>query len=313
MKRLLFVFNPNAGKGIIKQHLDRLMMIFKDAGFETTAYRTKAPLDGMRFVAEHGEEYDRIVCFGGDGTLNEIVTGVMKLKKRPTIGFIPAGSTNDTAKNFHLPTDVEQAAIIAVSGRPFKIDIGSLGDYYFVYVASFGDLPAVSALTPQEEKRRFGHAAYVIEGMKVLPKMATPHVKITYDDGESLEGEFYLGMIANSYQVGGFYGITGQSVDLQDGKFEVMLLAKPRNILDLEKQVEHVLIRKDDESVDVTYGRIPEGEDGYEVVTKFKAEKISFYSEEELQWVVDGENAGRHNEISLNNHRQAVEIMVSDQ
>lgn len=312
MKKLLFIYNPNAGKGRIKDHLANILDIFQKNGYEPEVYRTTAPRDGERKAKECGSDYDLIVCFGGDGTLSEIVSGVMALSERPPIGFIPAGSTNDTAKTYDLPLDIEEAAKVAVTGVPAAFDVGSLGDRYFVYVASFGDISAVSAFTPPEAKKRFGHAAYVIEGLKTLPKMRFQPMTVEYDDSETVEGEFYLGMVTNSLQVGGFPGITGKSVDLRDGRFEVLILAKPRNILDLEKQVEDVLIRKDDSSVDVTYGKLPEGEEAYEVVTKFKAGKIRFHSEEEVQWVVDGEDAGIHKDVTLINHQKAIRIMVKE-
>jgi len=311
MKKLLFVYNPHAGKGVIHKHLSAILSIFEEAGYESVCHETTGPLDGKNTVAEEGSAYDLIVCFGGDGTLNEIVSGAMQLSKRPPIGFIPAGSTNDTAKNFALPHDFEEAARIAVTGRPMKTDIGSLGDMYFVYVAAFGDLSSVAAFTPQELKKKYGHAAYLMEGIKILPKMRYYPLQVVCEDGKEIEGEYFLGMVTNSFQVGGFSGITGKNVDLQDGLFEVLMLAKPRDIRDFEKQVEAVLIRKEDHSVDVTYGKIPDGEnDYYEVVTKFRTAQLTIQSTEDVQWVIDGEDAGRHREISLKNHRQAIEIMV---
>lgn len=311
MKKLLFIYNPNAGKGKIKESIPRILEIFERHEYLVTQYKTKAPFDGKKEVERCGSEYDLIVCCGGDGTLSEIAFGVASLEKRPPIGFIPAGSTNDTAQSYHIPKDIEEAALVAVSGIPFKTDLGMLGERNFIYVASFGDISAVSAFTPQEAKRKFGHLAYIAEGMKTLPKMKYHNITVRYDD-EEITGEFYLGMITNSFQVGGFKGITGGNVDLQDGCFEVLLLKKPMDILDFARQVNSILIRKDDGSLFVDHHFLQKEDVQYELVHKFKASEIDFICDEEVQWVVDGEDAGKHKKIKIKNINKAVEIMVKD-
>ena len=110
MRDLLFIYNPNSGKGMIKKYLDEIIDIFENEGFRTTIYRTKAPLDGKTYVKDNGERYEFVVCSGGDGTLSETVSGVMEIEegKRPKIGFIPTGSTNDTSKSYNLPSSVHE-------------------------------------------------------------------------------------------------------------------------------------------------------------------------------------------------------------
>ena len=220
MRKVLFVYNPNAGKGRILHHLDEVVNIFEQEGFQVALYRTKGPLDGKREVQENIDVFDRIVCAGGDGTLSEIVSAMMELpeEKRKPIGFLPTGSTNDTGKSYHIPGQVTEAMKVAAQGIPFETDIGSMNESFFTYVASFGKLSAVSAFTPQEAKRVFGYGAYLGEGIKALVEMESYLLKIEYEDenGQShtVEGDYYLGMVTNTLSVGGFSGITGNTVDL---------------------------------------------------------------------------------------------------
>ena len=305
MRKVLFVYNPNAGKGRILHHLDEVVQIFEQEGFQVALYRTKGPLDGKREVMENIDVFERIVCAGGDGTLSEIVSAMMELPedKRKPIGFIPTGSTNDTGKSYHIPGQVTQAMKVAAGGVPFETDIGSMNDSFFTYVASFGKLSAVSAFTPQEAKKVFGYGAYIGEGIKALVEMESYLLKVEYEDENGQhhteEGDYYLGMVTNTLSVGGFSGITGNTVNLQDGLFEVALLKRPVNILDFNKQVINMFLS-------------PDKDQSNEVVLKFKARNIRFTSETQVQWVIDGEDGGKHKDVDIHLHPRAVKIMVQE-
>lgn len=304
MKKLLFIYNPNSGKGIIKDCLDEILDIFGKEGYITTVYRTKAPLDGKQFVRANGADYELVVCSGGDGTLSEIVSGVMGIEpdKRPKIGFIPTGSTNDTGRSYFLPKDTKEAAQIAVSGIVFPTDIGGFESDnaepdYFTYVASFGELSAVSCFTPQNAKKTFGRAAYIAGGINALTHMKSNRLKVTYDGG-TIEGDFYLGMVTNALSVGGFAGITGGDVNLQDGLFEVILLSKPGNIKEFAEQVDKLLVPHKEPK------EAPEG-----VLYQFKTKEVRFEGDDDVQWVIDGEDAGIHKNVNVKNNNRAVCIM----
>ena len=303
MRKVLFVYNPNAGKGRILHHLDEVVSIFEQEGFQVALYRTKGPLDGKREVQENIDVFERIVCAGGDGTLSEIVSAMMELpeEKRKPIGFLPTGSTNDTGRSYHIPGQVTEAMKVAASGVPFATDIGSMNDSFFTYVASFGKLSAVSAFTPQEAKKVFGYGAYLGEGIKALVDMESYLLKIEYEDEKGevhiKEGDYYLGMVTNTLSVGGFQGITGSTVNLQDGLFEVALLKRPENILDFNKQVINMFLS-------------PDKDQSNEVVSKFKARRLRFASDAEVQWVIDGEDGGKHKDVDIRIHPKAVSIMV---
>ena len=303
-KRLLFIYNPNAGKGVIPKHLDEVTEVFEKAGYDVGLYRTRGERDGTRKVEYYSAyHFDRIICSGGDGTLSEVVSGMMSLPKedRIPVGFIPAGSTNDTGKSYGLPASIREAAEIAATGTCFSTDIGHFNDTYFTYVASFGRLSAVSCFTPQDIKRRWGYLAYLWEGIKVLLHLDAYDLKVFYVDEEEqdhyMEGNFFLGMITNSLSVGGFSGITGESVDLQDGLFEVTLCKRPRNLGQFSMLLNNLLLAQNKDW-------------NNEMVTRFKASRIRLNCKDEVQWVIDGENAGKHKTVSIHNDQHALDIIV---
>lgn len=294
MKKMLFVYNPNAGKGLLRVKLADVLDIFVRAGYEITVYPTQCYRDGYKKIRKMEDEYDLVVCSGGDGTLDEVVTGMMKREQKIPIGYIPTGTTNDFASSLHISRDILQAADTAVNGKPFACDIGTFNNDIFVYVAAFGLFTDVSYQTDQNLKNMLGHAAYVLEGVKRLTNIPSYQIKITHD-GEVIEGEFMIGMVTNSKSVAGFRSIMGKQVLFDDGEFEVMLIKKPKNPLELQAIITALLI----ESFDTEY------------MYTFKAKKIKFEAEEEIPWTLDGEFGGQHETVKICNQKQALEIMVA--
>lgn len=303
MKRLLFIYNPASGRGTIKIHLDPLLEIFEDAGYLVDIMRIQGnfPEKERDLVAERGIKYDRVVCSGGDGTLNHVVSSIMKIPKeeRPVIGFIPTGSTNDTGRSLDIPRVVEKAGRMVVEGEPFATDIGRLNDQFFTYVGCFGEISAVSAFTPQEAKKMFGRAAYIGEGIRAALRMKTNHLICRYDGKNKFEDDFLIGMISNSNSVGGFSGIMGKDIDLQDGRFEAAFVKKPANLVELNMIMDCLFISKKDAI----------SEKG-PLVRRFKASEMEIFSGEDIQWVKDGEDAGRIKNVKIVNENRAVRIIT---
>lgn len=293
MKKMLFVYNPRSGKGLIKNHLSAILETFSAADYEVTVYPTRQGKDACTAVAERAPQYDMVVCSGGDGTLDEVVTGMMDSGVHRTIGYIPAGSTNDFGSSLGIPKQMEQAAELIVSGTPFACDIGRFNDDYFVYVAAFGFLTDVSYQTNQELKNVLGHTAYLIEGMKRVGSWKSYHMKIESEEFSD-EGEFMYGMISNSNSVGGFKMLTGKNVELNDGLFEVMLVRTPQNIVDWQEVI-GALIMQDERS---------------KHVVRFKTKRLTFTSDEPVAWTQDGENGGTHTFVEMENLPQALEVMT---
>ena len=295
MKKLLFLYNPNAGKGKIKSILSDIVELFVNADYEVTIHSTKCREDAMVVSRDRGSEYDIIVASGGDGTLSEVINGIMHLEKRPYIGFIPAGTTNDFAMNFKISKFGLSAAQSVVIGKPYAYDIGEFNGKYFHYVASFGLFAAVSYSTDQAFKNVMGRMAYLLEGAKSLSNVRTYNLKINYDNN-IIEDKFIFGMISNANSVGGFKTITGKDVSLNDGLFEVLLVKKPQNLIELQMIINSLLLSD------------PRNNSIY----KFKASNISIECDEEIEWTLDGEFGGSINKVNIINHKEAINFLVDE-
>ena len=294
-KKLLFIYNPCAGKGRIRGKLSDIIEILNGSGYEVTVCPTKQQGDAVNIAREKSSEYSLVVCCGGDGTLDEVVTGIMEQEKSVPIGYIPAGSTNDFGISLGLPKTMVEAAQIAVEGKRFSCDIVAFNKGTFVYISAFGIFTDVSYETPQSSKNILGHAAYVLEGLKKLSSLRTYELKAKYN-GETAEGEFLFGMISNSTSVGGFKKITGKYVELNDGLFEVMLIRKPKNALELNQIIAALVM----ESMDAS------------CIIYAKTDKIKIESKEPVAWTLDGEFGGEHCNVEIISRPRAVEIMVPD-
>ena len=177
MKRLLFIYNPHAGKELLKPKLADVIDIFVKAGYEVVAYPTQAYRDAYKKIKKYdSSEYDLIVCSGGDGTLDEVVTGLMEIGANVPLGYIPAGSTNDFASSLEISRDMVKAAQDIVDGHLFSVDVGSFNEDNFIYVAAFGMFTDVSYETSQDLKNILGHLAYVMEGAKRIFDVKTYHL-----------------------------------------------------------------------------------------------------------------------------------------
>ena len=251
MKKLLFIYNPHAGKELLKPKISDIVDIFVKAGYEVTIYPTQSYRDAYRKVKEYdSKEYELVVCSGGDGTIDEVVSGMMTRSDRDPVGYIPTGTTNDFANSLHIPKGLLRAADNAVNGAVFSCDIGRFNKGTFVYIAAFGLFTDVSYETDQAMKNVLGHLAYILEGAKRLFNVPSYRVKVSHD-GETIEDEFIYGMVTNSRSVGGFRNMVGKQVVFDDGLFEVTLIKKPKNPLELQEIIAALLI----EQINTKYNR----------------------------------------------------------
>lgn len=300
MKKLLFVYNPRAGKEMLKPRLSDVLDIFVKAGYEVTVHPTQAYRDAYYQIKEYEVgKYDLIACSGGDGTIDEVATGMMKRREMGKdivpVGYIPAGTTNDFAKSLHIPRKPLAAADNAVKGAPFPCDIGKFNDSVFVYIAAFGIFTDVSYETDQAVKNVLGHMAYILEGAKRIFNIPSYKIKVEHD-GEVIEDEFIFGMVTNSRSVGGFSNMVGKNIVFDDGLFEVTLIKTPKNPIALQEIIAALLI----EQVDTKH------------MYTFKTKKITFDSVEEIPWTLDGEFGGEQDYVEIENVQKAMEIMVPE-
>jgi YegS/Rv2252/BmrU family lipid kinase len=297
-KKLLFIFNPHSGKAQIKNFLFDILDIFTKSGYDVTARPTQQRLDAYNYIKTYGSEYDRIVVSGGDGTLNEAVKGLMTfdIDKRRSLGYIPAGTTNDFAATLGIPKNMTDAAEIAVNGSEFKCDIGRFNNVTFNYVAAFGAFTDVPYDTPQPSKNALGQFAYILEGMKRLPSLPSYRVKIKYDGGE-IDEEIFLCIILNATSVGGIHS-AGRllNVNLNDGLFEMLVFRQPTNLIDFQAILTGLM----------------KGEDSCDGYTIIKSSRFEFSSQDNIKWTLDGEYGGDPTEAVIEVLPSAMTFLVSN-
>lgn len=280
MKKMLLIVNPVTAKAIMSPVLIDIIDLFENAGYVVTVHISKAKGEVTSYIADCGAEYDVVVCAGGDGTLNETVTGVLKIKEnRPKIGYIPSGTTNDFATSWGIPRKPLDAARLIAERSPKNTDISTFCGRPFVYVSAFGAFTQASYSTPQELKKTLGWAAYILEGIKSIPTIRSWKMKITHDSGV-IEGEFLFGMIANTKRVGGFDLRFKSHISLSDGLMEIILIRKPKNPADNPKLIAAVVTQ------DLTS----------EYITFVHTKHVTFSTDEAIPWTVDGEPGGEMTE-----------------
>ncbi len=296
MKKLLLLANFYSGKGIIKPNIADMINYYNSKGFEVTVYSSQHQGHITEIIQKTGSQYDNIICCGGDGTLNETINGIMCLDRKPLLGYIPCGSTNDFAKSINIPTIVEDSYKTAVDGKPFLIDVGKINNKYFSYVAGFGLFTNVSYETPQTTKNILGYQAYILTGLKEITNIKTYPIKITYDGG-TIEDDIMIGLISNSNSIAGIKMLSGNYADFNDGLFEVLLVKNPSNTSLLKSIVSCLVEKKFDN--DMFYS--------------FKTNKLTIESVESIKWTVDGEYSGDYTSAQINVCTQAVQILIDSQ
>lgn len=292
MGKLLFLVNPNAGQRRVNKSMVEIIGIFSEAGYEVTVFLTTGPGSGIRIVEERAPDYDLIVCAGGDGTLNETITGVLRSGVDRPVGYIPCGSTNDFAITLKLSLDVIQAARDVVQGEAEYYDVGRWGERYFSYIASFGAFTRVAYATPQSLKNTLGHLAYVLSGITEIPQIHKIPICVELD-GEPMEGEYIFGAVSNSTSVGGVFTLSPKLVDLQDGKFEVILVRPPRDPVELASFVT----------------AIQSGTYDCAAITFRSVSRLTIQQPEDVDWTLDGERAEGARQIHIENLHREVRLI----
>ena len=292
-KKLLLIFNPKSGVQNFPGQLFEVVNKFTEAGFLVTVYPTQAPGDVARIITDYAENYGCLVCSGGDGTVSEALDSLMSMEKRPVFGLIPSGTVNDYASSLGIPKDIPVATDIVTGGTVSALDIGCFGGKYFSYVAAFGGLTDVPYATPQNAKNLFGKLAYLIEGIKRFGSARSSTCKITLD-GETLQGDFVLGIVGNAHSIAGIRLPTEMGIQMDDGLFEVILVRAPHSLKDHQEIISSLLIQ----------------EPRTDLLTIRKAKKVEFVSAEEVAWTLDGDFGGKYAEVAIENIWRAFHVLT---
>lgn len=292
-KNLLLIVNPVAGKMKSKNSLFDIINVFCEHDYRVTIELTQRRGHATEIARDEGSKYDLIVCCGGDGTLNEVVKGVILGGLDTPIGYIPAGSTNDFASSIGLSSNIRKAALYIAEGSVYSFDVGSFKDSYFTYIASFGAFTSASYSTPQTTKNVLGHIAYILEGIKDLGSIKPIMIKAESKD-KTFEGEYIFGGIANSTSVGGIVKLKPELVDMSDGLFEIVLIKNPKNLKELN---------------DIIFALTSSDLSKCKMIDYFNASEVRFTSEGKLPWTVDGEYADGSGSILVKNMKQRLKLV----
>jgi len=292
MKKLLLIMNPFAGQKKANKVLPEILMVFTEAGYEIQVAMTTGSGSATKLAAAYGGEKDLIVCCGGDGTLNETVTGMIQTGLQIPIGYIPSGTTNDFASSLKLSHNPVQAAKDIIEGQPVAYDVGKFGERYFCYVASFGAFTKASYAVPQTVKNALGHTAYVLGGISELSQIRNEHVRMEID-GEAIEDDFLFGAICNSTSIGGILTLPPNQVDMGDGIFEVMLIRAARNL----NEISNCILAVQNQTYNCG------------MITFRPAKSVKITADPFMAWTLDGEKANGYREIMVENLHHAIRIV----
>ena len=292
MKKMLFIMNPFAGQKRANRQLSDLLLMFANAGYDVITHMTTGTGSAVEAVERLAGEVELIVCCGGDGTFNETVSGLLKSGADVKLGYIPAGSTNDFAASLKLSTNILQAAQDILEGEATPYDVGKFGDRYFSYVASFGAFTRASYATPQSVKNALGHTAYVLEGIQELSQIRKEHIRMEMD-GEVVEDDFLFGAICNSTSVGGILTLDPKQVDMRDGRFELLLVRSPRDLLELHECIRALQSQKYNCAM----------------ITFLPTSRVVVTADPEMPWTLDGEREDGHDRVEAENLHHAIALM----
>ncbi len=295
-RKLLFIVNPRAGKTKSRAPLFDAVTIFSEAGYLVRVAQTRRHGDAAELAERFGAGYDLVACHGGDGTLNETVNGIMRLpkEKRPPLGYLPGGSTNDFAASLSIPSDPARAAQSAMRLQPRELDVGVFNERNFVYVASFGAFTRTAYTVPQDIKNMFGHFAYLLEGVKDLETLCPYPMKITAD-GEVFDGEYLFGAVCNSTSIAGLMKLSPEAVDLADGRFELMLVPVPKTPMQLQRTIRAIIYEEYETSDALIFRHV---------------RRVTAESDGSIPWTLDGEYAPGAPTIEIGIEDNGIRMML---
>lgn len=293
-KRLLLIMNPYAGQKTGKRHLADILELFCRADYIPTVFMTTDIGSGYALAKQYASNADLIVCVGGDGTFNEVTSGVVDSGAAVPIGYIPCGSTNDFANSLKLNKNLLRAAQDILDGTPKNHDIGRFGKRYFCYVASFGAFTRASYATPQNLKNVLGHAAYILEGIKDLPNIRPIRMRVETDD-QVFEDDYVFGAISNSTSLGGVLTLAPDVVDMNDGLFELLLVKYPNSPAELNECIRCLQEKRYDSPM----------------LTFHSTDRLTINCATAVDWTLDGEHECGHAQVEAVNLHDAFRLITN--
>lgn len=286
-----FIFNPESGNGKINRLYPMIEKAFIAKGHDISILKTQKSGDAKLFAQE--PVFDMLLVAGGDGTLNEVVNGIMTLDKKPRIGYIPTGTVNDVAHLLGIPRNIKKALnLILETGELRKMDVSKINSTYFTYAAATGKFAKASYDLKRSDKKRFGSLAYVVRGITDMFYDYKMPLKITHEQGV-IDKTFTLLLFLNGPRVGGINLFLIKKSKLNDGKIEARIFER-RRYMTLFKVLSFFAIG----------GLVSKG------VHMLKSSFYDIEAKGYVEWNTDGEQIEK-NSARIEVINEAIEIYVS--
>ncbi|ABR49293.1 diacylglycerol kinase, catalytic region [Alkaliphilus metalliredigens QYMF] len=297
MKKIKIIYNPKAGRQMVQKNIPRLVeVLVKQYHEEVDSVATQGPGHAEELAYQSCQEgWDLIVAVGGDGTVNEVVNGMMSCEKQCPLAIYPAGTVNDFGSHLQISKKPEDFARMIVAGHRLNVDVGKAGERYFINVIAGGLLPNVAHNVSTEAKTVFGKLAYYMEGIKEFPKQLFETLDIQFQIGEEIyEKEVLFFFMTNSPNVGGFKHVA-HNARLNDGKFDLLIVERGQ-VLDVTKLFFNAITGRPKEQPILKY---------------IQVEKIRIHSKEPLHIDIDGEE-GELLPMTFKVNKEALTILVPE-
>lgn len=268
----MLIVNPSSGKEEALDHVEEIKSILRERTYQVEVAQTEKELDATKFCQSAcRDKYDLVVSMGGDGTLNEVINGMVNQEHRPILGIIPLGTVNDFARALNIPLEPRQAVEVLNSEQTISVDIGRFNDRHFVNIFAVGAVAEATYEVTPEQKTKFGSLAYVLEGFKTLTSHKCYPLRIEHDHGV-WEGDSFLFLAALTNSTAGFEKLSPEA-EVNDGVLHGYII-KSVNLVRIATIITSIL-----------RGNLKEEED----VEYFTSSKVKVTSEDKLMTNVDGE------------------------
>lgn len=222
--KYLLLYNPVSGKGKFKKKISFIKKEFKKRDLTLDIYESRSAKDLINKSKIEASNYYCYIISGGDGTVNEVVNGIMDQDIKPILAIIPSGTANDTAAILGMKKNVRRSLKKIFDNKPIKMDINQINNQYFIYTTAAGILTKISYDIDREDVRKFGYFAYLREGMRDLSKDYQMKMEIEHDNG-IIKGEYMLLLGLAAKRVGGFNLWRFSKARLNDGILDIRLMS----------------------------------------------------------------------------------------
>ncbi|PKK96426.1 MAG: hypothetical protein CVV58_06415 [Tenericutes bacterium HGW-Tenericutes-3] len=291
--KYLLLYNPFSGRANFKTHLPYIENIFKESNHELTIHESKAPKDLEKYAFEHASSFDVFLVAGGDGTINEVVNGMMKSEIRPILAVLPGGTANDIAAILGINKSIKKSLKLFFNAKPVSIDVNQINERFFIYTASSGILSRVSYDVSRRHIKKYGYIAYMIAAMQDLAIDYRYPITIKTNN-QVIECECVMVLGLSTNRVGGIRLINFSNSKLNDGLFELRFFTRSRKMWRF--RFLSSLIR----------GGKRLREDLHLVSDHFIIE-----TDDAVRWNADGEYSC-NGSVEIKTHKEAIRVYASD-